>query len=98
MAKIAKTQNIVLEILQENEETRKDDYILILEVFKRFVSPRTQIKTICCKHKQLGLPSVHTIVRVRRKLQELHPHLKDEETIKIRKEEEEKYKQYALNV
>ena len=77
MAKLHKVQNIVYEILKENEETRKDDYLLVLKVLERYVSPRTHIKTICNKHKQLGLPSLHTIVRVRRKLQVDHPELMD---------------------
>lgn len=98
MAKIKKVQDTVYEILSEDEETRKDDYVLILRVFERYISPNTQLRTVCQKHKQLGLPSIHTIVRVRRKLQVEHPELMDEETKKIRSAEEEEYKQYALEV
>lgn len=96
MAKLHKVQDTVYEILKENEETRKDDYLLVLKVLERYVSPHTHLKTVCSKHKQLGLPSLHTIVRVRRKLQVDHPELMDEEKRKIRAAEAEEYKQYAL--
>lgn len=97
MARITKLQPLVKEALETNPDTRANDNLLILEVFKHFVSEDMSIKTILEHHIELGLPSFASIVRIRRKLQAKYPELVNETAAQIRAEEEKEYKAYATN-
>jgi hypothetical protein len=97
MARIAKVQPIVYKALLERPETRADDYILVLEVYKHFISAEMSLKTVLEHHIELGLPSFASIVRSRRKLQKIYPELVNKEAAKIRAQERKEYKAYALN-
>ena len=97
MARIQKVQPIVYEALTNNPETRGNDYLLVLEVFKHFISEDMSIRTILEHHAELGLPSFASIVRIRRKLQQRYPELVSETAAKMRAEERKEYKAYALN-
>ena len=97
MARISKVQAIVHNVLIDIPETRADDYILVLEVFKKFINPDISIRTALEHHIELGLPSFASIVRARRKIQAKHPDLVNETAAEIRAQEETEYKSYALN-
>lgn len=97
MAKINTIHNKVLKILETNPDTRADDYVLILEVLKEYIDTNMSITTLLLNHAVLGIPSIETITRARRKLQEKYPHLIDVDTKLIRKEEEKEFKEYALD-
>lgn len=71
-------EQLVHAMLVDNEEARSDDFILLFEVYSH-LQPYIggmQFKDICRKHRQLGLPSVHSISRVRRMVFAKHPELK----------------------
>lgn len=71
-------EQLVHAVLIENEEARSDDFILLYEVYSHlqpFIGGM-QFKDICRQHRQLGLPSVHSISRVRRMVFAKHPELK----------------------
>lgn len=95
MARIAKVQPLVYAALVEKPETRKDDFLLILEVLKHFVTTDIELETILKQHVELGIPSFASIIRVRRKLQEEYPELEDPAAVAIRQAEEEEFKTYA---
>ena len=97
MAKINTTHNTVLRILETKPETRGNDYALILEVLKEYIDTRISVETLLLHRVELGVPSLETITRCRRKIQTAFPHLVDTEAKAIRKEDEEEFKQYALN-
>ena len=97
MARIAKVQQIVHNILIDKPETRADDFILVLEVFKHFVNENVMLATVFIHHRDFGLPSFASIVRARRKLQRQYPELEDKTATEIRAQEEKEYKAYALN-
>ena len=97
MARIQKVQPIVYEALVNCPETRADDYILVLEVFKHFISPEMSINTVLEHHIELGLPSFASILRTRRKLQRKHPELVNAKAAEIREAEEKEYRDYALH-
>lgn len=97
MARITKVQPLVYTALVERPEARADDYILVLEVYKHFISPEMSLKTVLEHHIELGLPSFASIVRSRRKLQRKYPELVNETAAAIREGEREEYRQYALN-
>ena len=98
MAKINTIHNKVLKILETNPDTRGDDYVLILEVLKEYIDPNMSITTLLLHHAELGIPSIETITRARRKLQEKYPHLVDVGAKSIRKEEEKEFREYALDI
>jgi hypothetical protein len=97
MARINTVQNIVHNILLEIPETRADDHILVLEVYKKFISVDMSIRTVLEHHIELGLPSFASIVRARRRLQVKYPELVNETAAEIRANEEMEYRAYALN-
>lgn len=97
MARIKKVQPLVYNALVDHPETRADDYMLVLEVYKNFISVDMSIKTILEHHIELGLPSFASIARCRRKLQRKYPELVNKAAADIRAKEERVYKGYALN-
>lgn len=97
MARISKVQPIVHKALVYRPETRADDYILVLEVYKHFISAEMSLNTVLEHHIELGLPSFASILRARRKLQRKHPELVNDTMAEIREGEREEYKAYALN-
>lgn len=97
MAKIIKTQELVYKALVDNPVTRADDYILILDVLSNYVTPNMPLETILKHHVELGIPSIETITRCRRRLQKQYPELINLEAKKIRKQEQKEFRQYALN-
>lgn len=95
MARIQKVQPIVYEALLNCPETRADDHLLVLEVYKRFVSVETSFKTVLEQHLELGLPSFASILRVRRRLQKIYPELVNKKAAEIREIKREEYRAYA---
>ena len=95
MARIMNVQPLVYSALVDNPETRKDDFILILEVLKNFVTPEMRLETVLEHHTELGIPSFASILRTRRKLQRKYPELEDAKATKMRAEAEKDYKAYA---
>lgn len=97
MARIKKVQPLVYNALVDHPETRADDYMLVLEVYKNFISVDMSLKTILEHHIELGLPSFASIARCRRKLQRKYPELVNKAAAVIRAKEEREYKGYAIN-
>lgn len=98
MAKINTTHNTVLRILETNPETRSDDWLLILEVWKEYICTEMSVESIFLHHVELGIPNFETIRRCRQKIQSKYPHLVNEEARAIRKEEEKEFRQYAKTI
>lgn len=97
MARIRNVQPLVYNALVDNPEARTDDFILVLEVLKNFVTPEMRLETVLEHHIELGLPSFASILRSRRKLQRKYPELVNETAAEIRTKEEKEYRDYALN-
>lgn len=95
MSKLSRLEPIIEEILRNNPAARKDDFILVLEVYKRKISPNTPISLALENHKELGLTPFASIIRVRRMLQQRDPSLCDAPTVAIRSGAEADYKDYA---
>ena len=96
MEKLKKITQIVLKILSEDEEARKNDMHLSLKVHE-FIYPGIKDMPL---HEVLdlinlgALPNWECIGRARRKMQERHPELRDEFVSDLRYAEEEKYRQF----
>lgn len=97
MARIQRVQPLVYRALTDNPETRTDDFLLVLEVLKNFVTAEMRLETVLEHHTELGIPSFASILRIRRKLQKLYPELVNETTAEMRANAEDDYREYALN-
>ena len=97
--KIRTLEPVVQEVLEQNESARKDDFILMVEVIEKLgIDTHISFRSMLLFHNELQVPSFESITRCRRKLQELHPELKDEETATFREEKVDEFIQYALNI
>lgn len=97
MARIKQVEPLVLDALTHNPATRSDDFLLILEVLKNFVTADMRLNEVLTHHVELGIPSFASIIRIRRKLQKGDPSLVNETMQEIREEERKEFKDYALN-
>lgn len=98
MAKLDKMENIVLRVLSEHEDARKDDFILISYVLDELGVPSNfDMRTMLHNHLLFKLPSFASIPRARRKVQKENPELKDAKAVEIRAAEEVEYKEFARN-
>lgn len=95
MAKLKQIEPLVEEALIKNKACRGDNFILYLEVLKKYIDLDLPIKDVFSKHKFLGIPSLESITRARRKIQERNPDLKSESSI-LREQEQKNYVEYAL--
>lgn len=96
MAKLDKIKNIVLRVLENNTEARKDDFVLFSLVCDEMGVPSNfDLRTMLNNHRLFGLPSWESVSRARRKIQAEMPELKDAEMAEIRKAEIEDYKEFA---
>lgn len=95
-----KIESIVENILTEKPTTRSNDYLLYREMCSRLCPQAGDIPltTALEHHKSLGLPSLETVSRCRRKIQERNPDLRDPATAKVRAAEEQEYRDYARGV
>lgn len=97
MARIMEVQKLVHNALIDRPETRTDDFILILEVLKNYVTTDMSLETVLEHHLELRVPSFASIIRARRRLQTKYPELINENAAQIRAAEEKEFKAYALN-
>lgn len=99
MAKLKTMEKVVLQVLEESPAARGDDYVLMWLVISKLNPELCDIpfSQVLYYHTELGLPNFKTIERCRRKLQEKYPQLKAPETAKKRREEEQIYRDYAIN-
>lgn len=95
MSRIYQCELLVEQALIDNPETRGDNFILYIEVLRKFVDTKMSLEAIFLNHKALRIPSLETITRCRRKLQENDPSLRDEIAEKIRADEEEDFIEYS---
>lgn len=96
MKKLKKLEVIVEEILRNDELSRKDDCYLILQVVRRLYpyDVGEKFETVMFNAKNKGI-SFESITRIRRKLQEKNPELKDEEIAKKRNIIQNEYIKYS---
>ena len=95
MARIKLIEPIVEQALIEEPATRGDNFLLYVAVLKKFIDPKMSLEDVFNNHVLLGIPSLESITRCRRKLQEQNPQLRDEKTSEIRSSEIDEYQKYA---
>lgn len=97
--KVQKVKPLVHEALINNPAARADDFILIHDVLKHFVTDKMPFETVLLHHVELGVPSFASIIRIRRKLQEQDSSLDPSaEVLKMRDKEERQFRDFARGV
>lgn len=78
MSKYHRTQDIVEDALINFPELRDNDNLLYIHICRQInpLALSTDLETALTKRKDLGIPSVETVGRCRRKVQETYPNLK----------------------
>lgn len=98
MERIKKTEDIVLDVLENNIKARKDDFILYGAVLKRLgVDLRQELYKFLASAKDNKMPSFETVTRCRRHCQELRQDLIDIKTAIKREKNIERFKEYNLS-
>ena len=95
MRKLKGLEPIVKEALENEPAARKDDFKLVLEVYKNFIPLDTPLSQALENHKLWGLPAFASIIRVRRYLQSMDQTLCDAATLEKRADAEADFKEYA---
>lgn len=95
MARIKLIEPIVEEALINEPATRADNFLLYIAVLKKFIDTNMSLEAVFQNHVLLGIPSLESITRCRRKIQEEHPELRNIATEQIRLEEMEEYIEYS---
>lgn len=98
MNKLKRVENIVKQVLEEIEEARSDDFILVAEVYHRLVPEciNMPFSTVMLGHKELKLPVQASITRTRRRLQAKYEELKPSIDKQIKRvEESARYIEYS---
>ena len=98
MERIKKTEDIVLDVLENNIKARKDDFILYGAVLKRLgVDLKQSMCEFLANARINKMPSFETVTRCRRHCQELRQDLVDTKTAVKREENIERFKEYNLS-
>lgn len=98
MSKIYFIEPIVEEALINKPETRGDNFLLYIEVLKKFIDTNMSLEAVFKNHIALGIPSLETITRCRRKLQEKNPELREPKSEGIRANEEQEFRDYSKDL
>lgn len=92
--KLKQVRNLVQMVLEENEEARNDNFVLVARVYEKLGVPISiQFNVLINEHKERKLPSFESICRARRKVIEQFPNLNGNK--KNRMEEEQKYIEFV---
>lgn len=98
MNKLYKVEDIVYQVLKEVPEARKDDFVLVAEVYNR-IQPlinNVSFNRVMLSHKELGLPYFEGVSRARRRLQSIFEELRPSQEVQEARDEEQLiYREYA---
>ena len=93
--KLRQVRNLVQMVLEENEEARNDNFVLVARVYEKLGVPiNIQFNVLINEHKERKLPSFESICRARRTIVKNYPELNA--NIGIRMEEEQKYINFSM--
>lgn len=100
MSKLQRIEPVVRQVLEENEATRSDDFLLVAEVYYKLVPESLNLPfgVVMAGHKTLNVPYFETIRRTRQKLQASYENLRpNKEVQEARVNETAEYINYAID-
>lgn len=87
-------KSVVRTVLEQNQEARRDNFVLVKEVYNTLGVPSSiTLENLTNKHLEFKLPSFESICRARRNIVKNYPELNA--NIEIRMEEEQKYIEFV---
>lgn len=95
-----KLEDIVKDVLENFEDTRSDDFVLIYRVYKEINEEaviRELFFEVMLNHQLYNLPHFESVTRCRRKVQNKYPELSNEKTNKKRMNATTDYINYAID-
>ncbi len=105
MKRMKELSTRVKTILETNENARNSDNILYLHILRSYGAEsgldidKMSVPMLFLHCRDMGLPSLESTGRARRKVQEMYPHLRCDDNVQIGRElQEETYRQYAKEV
>ena len=105
MKRLKELSNRVKRVLQEHESARNSDNVLYLYVLRSYGEEKgldidnMSVPMLLLHCKDMGLPTLESMGRARRKVQELNPELRANTNVQAMKElQEETYKTFAKEV
>lgn len=105
MKRLKDISNRVKRILEINEESRNSDNVLYLHLLREIGCEKgldidnMSVPMLLLHCKDMGLPTLESMGRARRKVQELNPELRANTNVQAMKElQEETYKTFAKEV
>lgn len=105
MKRLKELSNRVKTILENNESARNSDNVLYLYVLRSYGEEKgldidkMSVPMLLLHCKDMGLPSLESMGRARRKVQELYPELKAVGDVQaMREEQAEAYRAFAREV
>jgi hypothetical protein len=105
MKRLRELSQRVKTILEENEKARDSDNVLYLYVLRSYGEEKgldidkMSVPMLLLHCKDMGLPSLESMGRARRKVQELYPELRASDDVQtIKQEREEAYRAFAREV
>ena len=105
MGNLKTIHNRVKRILEQKPETRNSDMALYIALAQYFEDENglniteKPFRYVLGNLKELGLPTIESVGRARRKIQEQHPHLQSEKKVKkMREVQEEEYRKYSKGI
>lgn len=85
--KLKQLKSIVQTVLEEDKESRTDNFVLVARVYEKLGVPiNIQFNVLINEHKERKLPSFESITRARRKIVEQFPSLNGNEEIRFNEE------------
>ena len=105
MQRLKEVSKRVKKVLETSESSRNSDNVLYLHLLRDIGAEkgidvdRMSVPMLLLHCRDLGLPTLESVGRARRKMQELYPHLRGDEDVQVFREvKEETYRQYAKEV
>ena len=99
MVQLKKLEKVVREILKESPRTRGDDDLLYINVLDKMDVKLTDLsaESFLLNYRKLGIPTIESVGRCRRRLQAINEELKPTPQIELkRKRLEHSYYNYSL--
>lgn len=105
MKRLKELSNRVKSVLEKNESARNSDNVLYLHVLRSYGEEKgldidkMSVPMLLLHCKDMGLPSLESMGRARRKVQEIYPELRAGDNVQaMREEQEEAYREFAKKV
>ena len=99
VGKLKKLEKVIKPILENQPQTRDDDFLLYAEVIRQYNPELLKLSTFSflVSHNIYEVPNIKSIERARRKIQEKFPELASERAKRKRAEEQVTYIRYSAD-